>query len=128
MTKAEIKGLITLSIKSKNQNSVLLKYNLIRFCRLRGRIVPGQSFLYSINFKKFIIPIHRIWDSLLNEVSGNTEKDYLNNLNKQIKKYNFPRYCLSQAYYLNPETNQLKQFPLSDEEKEKFYNMKEEDV
>ena len=128
MTKAEIKGLITLSIKSKNQNSVLLKYNLIRFCRLRGRIVPGQSFLYSINFKKFIIPIHRIWDSLLNEVSGNTEKDYLNNLNKQIKKYNFPRYCLFQAYYLSPETNQLKQFPMTDEEKEKFYNMKEEDV
>lgn len=128
MTKAEIKGLITLSIKSKKKNSILLKFNLMRFCRLRGKIVSGHNFLYSINFKKFIIPIHRIWNSLLKEVNGYTEKDYLDSLNKQIEKYNYPRYCLFQAYYLNPETNQLKEFPMSDEEKEKYYNIREEDI
>lgn len=128
MTKAEIKGLIILSIKSKKQNSILLKYNLLRFCRLKGKIVPGHSFFYSINLKKYIIPIHRLWDSLLKEVNGNTENEYLDNLNKQIEKYNYPRYCLFQAYYLNPETNKLQEYPMSDEEKEKYYYIKEEDI
>lgn len=128
MTKEEILGMITLAVKYRNPQSLLLKYNLLRFCRLQGSLLTSGSFLYSINFKRNIIPFDRLWDTLLSESSGNTDEEFLANLNKLIEKYHYPRYCLSQAYYKSPETNELKEHPMSNEEKEKWFNIDEGDL
>lgn len=125
MTKEEILGMITLAVKNKNPKSILLKFNLLGYCRLHGKLLTSGSFLYSINFKKSIIPFDRLWFELHSESSGNTDEEFLANLNNLIKKYHYPRYCLSQAYYKSPETNELKEYPMSDEEKEKWFNFDE---
>ena len=128
MTKEEILGMITLAVKYKNPNSFLLKLNLLKYCRLSGRLLKSGSFLYSINFKKSIIPFERLWNTLLLENTGNIDEEFLTNLNNLIEKYHYPRYCLSQAYYKSPETKELKEYPMSDEEKEKWFNIGEEDL
>ncbi len=128
MTKEEIFGMITLSLKYKSPKSILLKFNLLRFCRLRGKILKSGSFLYSINFKKNIIPVSRIWNLLNSEVEGKTEIEFLDNLNKLIMKYHYSRYYLSQALYINPENGELKSYPMSDEERNYWLNINEEKI
>ncbi len=128
MTKEETLGMITLAIKNKNPKSILLKCNLLGYCRLHGKLLISGSFLYSINLKKSIISFDRLWNTLLSENSGNTDEEFLENLNRLIEKYHYPRYCLSQAYYKSPETNELKEYPMSDNEKEKWFNIDEEDL
>ena len=128
MTKEETLGMITLAIKNKNQKYILLKCNLLGYCRLHGKLLISGSFLYSINLKKSIISFDRLWNTLLSENSGNTDEEFLENLNRLIEKYHYPRYCLSQAYYKSPETNELKEYPMADNEKEKWFNIDEEDL
>lgn len=57
MTKEETLGMITLAIKNKNPKSILLKCNLLGYCRLRGKLLISGSFLYSINLKKVSFPL-----------------------------------------------------------------------
>lgn len=88
-------------------------------------MLKNGSFLYSINFKKSIIPVHRLWNYLTYEARGSSEQEYLANLNKLIEQYHYPRFCLSQAYYVNPETEELKPYPMSKEEQEKCFSIDE---
>lgn len=129
MTKEDIFGMITLTIKYKNPKSILLKYNLLRFCQLRGKILQG-SFVYTINFRKSIIPIGRLWNMINEEAeaTGKTDKEMLDKLNELILKYHFPRYYLSQCRYVNPENGELKIFPMTKEERDYWYNIREEKV
>ena len=129
MTKEDILGMITLTIKYKNPKSIMLKYNLLRFCRIRGKIGHG-SFAYTIIFRKSIIPIGRLWDMISGEAeaAGKTDKEVVYKLNELILKYHFPRYCLAQCKYVSPENGELKDYPMSKEEKEYWYNMSEEKV
>ena len=76
MTKEEILGMITLAVKYKNPNSFLLKLNLLKYCRLSGKLLKSGSFLYSINFKKSIIPFERLWNTLLLEKSIEKASEY----------------------------------------------------
>lgn len=109
LSKKEILGIITLALKSRNAKKIFIK--LLPFCRLRGEFVEGySSFFYSINFKKSIIPTHRLWNHLHSEAIGKTETEFLRSLNSLIEIYSIPKEVLLQSRYIDPETNEMKDF------------------
>ena len=110
-------------------NDVLKEYEKRRLSNTY-KLEKRKQELYTSN------PELREIDNKLSEFSINTakcilqnnSKEYLENLNRLIEKYHYPRYFLSQAYYKSPETNELKEYPMSDNEKEKWFNIDEEDL
>lgn len=105
MKKKEIVSFIFLAEKynGKEDCDILLQ---LAENSVKGEIVNG-NFLYSIGEEKNIVPVARIWDSLLSQVKGGTKNEYLKNINKQLAKYPFPKDLLLQLQYVNPETKQL---------------------
>jgi len=112
MTRKQIVNLIFLSEKSKNKDSadILLQ---IADSKTSGRIA-NSDFIYKINDEENIIPVGRIWNVLLQEATGNTEKAYLNSLEKLVKKYNFPEQLLQNMIYFDNDTNSVKNYVTKD--------------
>ncbi|MBR4791389.1 MAG: hypothetical protein IK024_10900 [Treponema sp.] len=115
----ELLGLITVALKQRYP--FLGKCQLLRFFNLQGKLSITGNFVYSILFIKRFITIYDIWNEITSETEGKTKKEFLSNLDKLLKKYHYPRYCLSYfRSFVNPETNKVEDYPVLKEEKARW--------
>ena len=61
-----------------------------------------------LNGREFQNPISRIWNAIKNTAKGETAAEYLANIEKMMKQYNFPKEHA--GYYIDPETGMVKSY------------------
>lgn len=112
MKKKEVLSLIFLANKDKeNISSILLDLSSSK--KITGKM-DKSNFVYTIDKEEYVIPRTRLWQSLISEAVGKTEKAYLESIAGLVKKYNYPEDLLKYSTYVNPEDNFVKNYVTKD--------------